>query len=229
MLLTSFNTTHQAANLASNSSRAEPTVQVSSSTRDMDVSNLLRWLGAQPDRNAFSERGIMKLEDTGNWTPAFPDSNTNLTSLSPYFLSNPMIVPITLDIKTITACLWWGGSSMGAVAVNSHPIYVAVIQAILQRTGRPALVMEAFWTMHYQSYYYDNLNSFDVFANATLTTWLSVLMPVHWTGYTTICALVAAHHVLLGVVTWCFLTKTKYSQNRCYGTKPLYILTVAPT
>ncbi len=72
--------------------------------------------------------------------------------------------------------------------------------------------MQAFWTLVYQSYYYDSLQFFDVMADATYTTWEPVSVPVQWTGFIIVICLLTLHLILVMGIFCYFNKSTQFSK-----------------
>ncbi|KAI8959798.1 hypothetical protein F5Y11DRAFT_367803 [Daldinia sp. FL1419] len=93
-----------------------------------------------------------------------------------------------------------------------HPIYTNILRKSLQMTGRPAVAAQVFITMVSLSAYYDFLPTFDISANASMSTWVKVSMPVRWTGFIVVTTVIAMHTVLVAGILVAFVRYTKYSK-----------------
>jgi hypothetical protein len=89
-----------------------------------------------------------------------------------------------------------------------------VLQRILQTTNRPALALQAWWTLLFAAYYYDNLPLFDITAPAAVARWEKTLVPVRWTGLATVAGLAAVHALVMVVVLCMFLQRARFSVVR---------------
>ncbi|KAI0384253.1 hypothetical protein F5Y04DRAFT_293551 [Hypomontagnella monticulosa] len=182
----------------------EPTITSKGGLRALDVSQLLTWLGVAPEAQ-LETRSVLKLEEMTPWKSAFISlDNHHMASYSP---TPPQLTPEN-----------FAGSFLVCSHDNSrgprHYIYTAVIQKILETTGRPALAAQAFITILYQSLYYDALPMFDISANAQITKWVLVSIPLRRVGFITVCALTAAHTLVVLGILIAFISSTKYSKLR---------------
>ncbi|OTA91425.1 hypothetical protein M434DRAFT_388607 [Hypoxylon sp. CO27-5] len=176
--------------------RTEPTV-LAALAKDLDLSQLLFWLGIAPQVQSFEARGILDLEAISPWK--------RTEGLGIYEPREPdLAIWAYREEKYFQIC-----ASCGSIS-PLHYIYAGVIQEVLQTTGHPALAAQAFVTLIYQSLYYDQLSTFDIYAEANTTSWVRVSMPVQWTGFIVVCALTAAHTLLVLGILIAFLMSTKY-------------------
>jgi hypothetical protein len=93
-----------------------------------------------------------------------------------------------------------------------HPVHTRILLDSLAATNSPARALQAFWTVVYQSYYYDNLQFFNVFSNSSYVTWSSVLVPTQTRGLALVISFVVAHLVLVYVTLICFHRQTRFSR-----------------
>jgi hypothetical protein len=189
----------------------------------VDAQNLVSWLGIEtttgdtPPSKSNQGRGLATLEDRGNWTetdyevvserPELADW-TSLGSESDSgqsFLGDNSTLTMTYTIQPFSQTL--ANSKHFAV----YPTYCAILQRILQQTNRPALAVQSWWTLLFAAYYYDNLATFDISAPAAVARWEPTLIPVRNAGFLAVLALAAAHLVLMAIVLWAFLARTRYA------------------
>ncbi|OTA57531.1 hypothetical protein K449DRAFT_450236 [Hypoxylon sp. EC38] len=183
--------------ISSAAPRTEPTV-TAGIVKDLDVSQLLLWLGITPQVQSLEERGILDLESVSPWEK-IGGGGGMYDPITP-----TLFIWADEDDKYMQVC------TRCKSMVPLHPVYVDVIQAALGNTGRPALAAQAFVTLIYQSLYYDQLLAFDIYVEANSTNWISVSMPAQWTGFIVVCALTAAHTLLVLGILIAFATSTKY-------------------
>ncbi|KAI1414082.1 hypothetical protein F5Y13DRAFT_188606 [Hypoxylon sp. FL1857] len=144
----------------------------------------------------------MSLEDVSLWTP---EGNLGIYEPIPPILSLRNKESSGLLVTPFLISAYCGGLS------PLHPIYASTIQTILRTTGSPALAAaQAFITMIYQSFYYDQFPTLDISADANVTSWIRVSVPVQWTGFIVVYVLTGAHTLLVLGILVAFTMSTKY-------------------
>ncbi|KAI1503046.1 hypothetical protein F5X99DRAFT_376598 [Biscogniauxia marginata] len=93
-----------------------------------------------------------------------------------------------------------------------HPVHTEILIDILASTRQPALALQAFWTLVYQSYYYDTLQFFNIFSNSSYVLWKPASVPTTSHGFTAVCCRMAMHLVLFFGILTAFLRCTQFSK-----------------
>ncbi|KAH9883824.1 hypothetical protein F4778DRAFT_801000 [Xylariomycetidae sp. FL2044] len=194
---------------------SEPTLAIDNTTRDLNTENVLRWLGASKESASLSERGVLAmrlLENNDPWlSPRDAQPRIGDVLMSAPLSGNPLGQyhrDGNMTYRICNDCPQDFVENLGYF----HPVYSKILEDTLASTGQPAIALQAFWTLVYQSYYYDNLRFFNVFGNSTYEPWTAVVVPVSKRGFIAVCSMIAAHLVLMCAILYVFLRHTKFSK-----------------
>lgn len=181
--------------------------------KDVDTKDLLNGLGASARPLSIADRGLFSPKSDTDWNDTL---ESQMNSDSPYAIQAPLdgniMGPFHREWVTTYQLCTWCRPTFQANLSYLHPVYTAIIQQSLQSTGRPVLALQAFWTLVYQSYYYDSLQFFDIMADAKCGTWATVSLPVKWTGFVVTACMLTLHLVLVFSVYFYFNKHTKFSK-----------------
>ncbi|KAI1207370.1 uncharacterized protein F4807DRAFT_186433 [Annulohypoxylon truncatum] len=104
-------------------------------------------------------------------------------------------------------------ASYGVSSINPFVDYVRVFMDTLQYTNRPALAIQAAFTIMAMSMHYTNLPTLDIPANVSITQAVSVTVPVRWTGLAIVAGMACANVISIIVVTFVFILRTRFSKQ----------------
>ncbi len=198
---------YQLVNVSSTSPLTGRVLAADNSTGTPDPANLLQWLGVSDQSMAPAERGILSLEES-DWLN-MDGFQPNHGLITRPLAGNPM--GQYYDNSTTYRLCFSCSSSTADGLEYLHPVYTALILRSLTDKG-PAEALQAFWTLVYQSYYYDTLQFFDFFDTGTYTSWTPVLVPVRWGGFITVCCMAAVHLLSLFGILFVFVRQTRFSR-----------------
>ncbi|ORY01184.1 hypothetical protein BCR34DRAFT_99947 [Clohesyomyces aquaticus] len=108
-----------------------------------------------------------------------------------------------------TFCLEATGSEASDGAIAIHRAHTALFQDILTTTNNIALAMQAVFTVIIQMAFYDFLSEFDAKTDVSVTHNISVLIPVYWSGFTTVIAMLSVHLLMVLIILAMFLKSTR--------------------
>ncbi|KAI0599995.1 hypothetical protein F4775DRAFT_85198 [Biscogniauxia sp. FL1348] len=204
---------YQVINAWSDSPLVEKILVTDNDTKALNSTNLLLWLGATENKTTLTDRSVLAFEIP-------PGQSRDGTREQPWIGSTSMIRPL-------------GGNPMGRYYVDGnmtyklcehcepqyadgvayfHTVYTKILRDVLASSpGGPALALQAFWTLVYQAYYYDNLPFFNIFSNSSSVLWEPVQVPTGWGGLAAVCGIMVAHLALFFAVLAVFLRRTRFS------------------
>ncbi|KAF8247326.1 hypothetical protein K440DRAFT_661521 [Wilcoxina mikolae CBS 423.85] len=87
-----------------------------------------------------------------------------------------------------------------------HQIYQSILNAVIADTNRASLALQAIFTLHTASGYYDQLEKFDGYNTSTLQTVRPVIVPVGKRGLFTVAGIIGLHFLSVGLVFWLYFT-----------------------
>jgi hypothetical protein len=181
-----------------------------------DTDDVRNMMGATKEPQSLSERGILSLRQPANWTETVMNatgeqfiSNSILQSLRR--LEHPEIKRYYPDYDQTRVYPQTALLTPYSQYNSVNRALAAVFQDIIQSTGNPALAFQAMFTTMSQTAYYQALPLFFLDGAATLATSVSYTVPVRWTGYAIVMALLIVHAVLVITAMVLFLSKTNHS------------------
>lgn len=200
---------YKTVNISSVSPLAERTLAIDDTTRTPDPTNLLQWLGVSNMSSSLAERGVFDLKESGwLWRKG---GQPGLSGLVARPLSgNPMGQFYKDRSTTYRLCFICSSNAVDGLAYL-HPVHTALLRQSLDVSG-PAKALQAFWTLVYQSYYYDTMQFFDYFDNGTYNSWTTVLVPVQCGGFVVVCCMAVTHLLLVCGIAVVFLRQTRFSK-----------------
>ncbi|KAI8631249.1 hypothetical protein F5Y19DRAFT_483128 [Xylariaceae sp. FL1651] len=178
-------------------------------TKALDTANLLQWLDASNKTSSYQERGVQSLGRITNLAGVQP--RIGILPINRPLGGNPL-GPYYQDGKMTYWLCERCPEKFSNGPAYFHPVYTRILQDSLAETGQPSKALQAFWTLIYQAYYYDNLLFFNVFSNSTYTSWSMVLAPVQWRGFIVVIVLTITHLLLVYGTCAHFLYWTKFSK-----------------
>lgn len=199
---------YQLVDISSDSSLKEQSLSMHNSPQVPNPTNLLQWLGATNYSLSLGNRGVMLLT---NVTADDHRPQPNHWLLDCPLSRNPLGKFFKDRTTTYNLCFLCDEGGADDNVAYLHPIYTAVIRQSLADSG-PAKTLQAFWTLVYQSYYYDTLPFYDYMWNGTYESWVPVQVPVRRHGFITICSLAAIHLLLILSILSVFLRQTRFSR-----------------
>ncbi|KAI5926649.1 hypothetical protein F4810DRAFT_707186 [Camillea tinctor] len=204
---------YQLINAWSNAPLVEKILVTDNDTKALNSTNLLLWLGATENKTSLVERSVLAF-DIPPGKPTEGDKGQlwiGSTLMTRPLGGNPMGRYFNDRHMTYKLCEGCIPEYADGVAYF-HPVYTKILTDILASPGDPALALQAFWTLVYQSYYYDNLQFFNTFSNSTYVLWESVQVPTSWNGLVAVCSMMGAHLVLFFGILTVFIRRTKFSK-----------------
>lgn len=199
---------YQLVNISSDSPLTERILATDNSTQTPDPTDLLEWLGVSHQSMKLGHRGILTLEEP-NWFSKGgyqPKRGFIAGPLS----GNPMGQYYKDKSTTYRICFLCSGDATDGLAYL-HPVHTALVQRSLKNSG-PAKALQAFWTLVYQSYYYDTLQFFNYFDNGTYNSWVPVLVPVRYGGFVAVCCMAITHLLVVFCISVVFVRQTRFSK-----------------
>ncbi|PHH78244.1 hypothetical protein CDD82_3156 [Ophiocordyceps australis] len=94
---------------------------------------------------------------------------------------------------------------------NRSSLSLGILQDIFQRTGNLALMLQSFYTLSFISSYYRAFIFSKVTQNAKTQFWQRYNIPVRWTGFAGVMAIIVTHVIVLVITSGLFVTCTHHS------------------
>ncbi|KAF4996676.1 hypothetical protein FDECE_12328 [Fusarium decemcellulare] len=188
--------------------------EVSSLTVRTNDTSVLRQMGVGISPDNTTGRGILDLQIHSGpelWADLSSDPDVEMDVQSDYFV---------LWVTLFEYSLLGGWSLAGRLLaydvttrINwaTHPEHTAVFQNILRETGDPAQAIQALVFRVYQMLYYDFLPIFDPTHNVTMIKAEDVVIPLRWTNFAIVMAIIAAHFIVTAVTMVLFAKRTESS------------------
>ena len=196
-----------------NEGAAEPTMNYIG-TNLYDTSSVRAQLGALPGSVSPSPRNILNLNDP---TPAATDTYTlrdvkpfRVDPFGPLTSSSPPV--IRLPVCKYCQPVYTGSNEQSAAAARNTT--VQVLQDIIDTTGNPALLIQAFITQAFRASYAASIPFFADAAAVTTQQTAQILIPVQWRGLAAVVVVLAVHVAVVSVVVGLFATRTRVSVVR---------------
>lgn len=181
-----------------------------------DTKDVRKMLGATKEPVSLSERGILNLRQPANWTEMIMNTTgqrfiTSSILQSLRRLEHPDVVRYYPNYDQARLAPQTALLTPYSEYNSVNRALAAVFQDIIQSTGNPALAFQAMFTTLSQIAYYQALPLFFLDEMATVALSASYTMPVRWTGYATVMALLVVHAILVITAVVLFLSKTDHS------------------
>ncbi|OSS46053.1 hypothetical protein B5807_08040 [Epicoccum nigrum] len=181
-----------------------------------DTEHVRKMMGATREPLSLNERGILSLKQPANWT------ETIMNATGEQFITDSILQSLRrlehAEIKRYYPDYDQTRVYPQTALLTPYSQYnsvnralAAVFQDIIQSTGNPALAFQAMFTTMSQTAYYQALPLFFLEGAATLATSVSYTVPVRWTGYAIVMALLVVHAILVITAMVLFLSKTDHS------------------
>ena len=190
------------------------------------TSNIQLQLGAMGPNQSWSDRAILNLsgheilqtvaDRRSHWS--VPKSRI-FSYTKPWFdVSTPTYPWIAsraiqaLGIgKSLAYCVFCDEQLYSNDTSVVNIVQGSIFNDTLIKTGSPALALQAQLTMLMRLAYYAWLPLFDAEANVTTTSFSSSLVPISYRGFWAVVGILAAHIILTTLISFLFITRTKYS------------------
>ncbi|KAF2027357.1 hypothetical protein EK21DRAFT_72099 [Setomelanomma holmii] len=175
-----------------------------------DTNDVRKALGATGQTLTPAERGLFQLHTVSNWTAQSTGVVYNKTGLDFLMDSiqkiNYMNEEDALNVGDTTFFVEYCPPDW-----SMHRTHATILQEILHATGNPALVVQSLFTILLQMAYYDFLPEYDLTATANYYSEVQVNVPVQWTAFAGVLAMLFIHFALLTIAVVLFLTRTEMS------------------
>lgn len=171
-----------------------------------DTTQVQKMLGADGAELSPEQRRLLTIIPPTNWNASRMKTLYN-TKEYPYIFDILELAGAGEDKKGTTYHL----SPNGPRPESMHRSHAALMQQILTHSANPALAMQALWTILLEISYYDLLPLNNVKSNATYGLSQQVLIPVRWTCFAAVMAILGLHFILVSTALALFLTRTEMS------------------
>ncbi|KAI1453691.1 hypothetical protein F4805DRAFT_478247 [Annulohypoxylon moriforme] len=166
----------------------EPIVPYDPKLETIDTSAVRTLLGVNPQSQTPSDRQLLSINSI---------SNTTIDSRLLHYLDSAITsgifgIPDPPSGTTING----DSASYGVSSINPFVDYVRVFMDTLQYTNRPALSIQAAFTIM-----------------AIITQAVSVTVPVRWTGLAIVAGVVCANTISIIAITFVFILRTRFSKQ----------------
>ncbi|KAI0006664.1 hypothetical protein F4779DRAFT_595723 [Xylariaceae sp. FL0662B] len=183
----------------------EPTIPWDPKAQTVDTRGVRTLLGVNPSAMNASARSILTINELSNITT---DSRL-LHYLDGAINSGIFGIQEPPAGTTING----DGASYGVPSINPYLDYPTVFQDTLEETNHPALAIQAMFSIMAQFLHYANLEMLDVPEDVSITVAVSTTVPVRWTGFAIVTAIVCANIVCVITITCLFLVRTQFSKQ----------------
>ncbi|KAI1773425.1 hypothetical protein F4818DRAFT_109059 [Hypoxylon cercidicola] len=183
----------------------EPTASFDPKTKVIDTTAVRTLLGVNPNATSPSDRQLLTINALDNTTT---DSRL-VRYLNGAINSGIYGIPELPSGVTING----DGASYGASTINPMFDYATELQDVLKTTNRPALAIQGMFTIMAMSLHYAQIVLADIEDDVSLTTAVSVTIPVRWTGLAISAGIVGANLVCIVAITVLFLLRTRFSKQ----------------
>jgi hypothetical protein len=162
-------------------------------------------LGADGSERTPEERGLLTLKSATNWTAMSMKNRYNVSALA-FSMDNLAKVDTDDYMGDTYQFVPW---SVPQDAM--HRSHTALLQQSLEKTGSPALALQALLTVLMQLSYYDVFPLYDVYYPATVGLAEDVLIPRRWNSFAGVIGILGLHFVLVSIAVILFITRTEMS------------------
>ena len=189
----------------SNSDGQEPSLRWNISAGVYSNGVVRDFLGASQNRRTPEDRGLLRLQSRSNWSAADADDVLGVRTINYVWTAvqqtrQPVILNLASSIPKESELL------------IPHRGHVGLFQDIMTHTsGNAALAVQALFTTLIQMAYHDYLAEYDVDGTAAVRFSRGVVIPRQWNGFIGFCVILAAHLVLVFLITALFLACTTTS------------------
>ncbi|KAI1441688.1 hypothetical protein F5Y02DRAFT_421760 [Annulohypoxylon stygium] len=206
----------------------EPLVPYDPKLETVDTSAVRTLLGVNLEKQTPSDRQLLTINSISDTTI---DSRL-LHYLDGAITSGTFGIPDPSSGTTISG----SSASYGLSSITPFVDYVMVFMDTLQYTNRPALALQAQFTIMAMQMHYANLYTLDMPANVSVTQAVSVTVPVRWTGLAIVAGIVCANTISIIAITFVFILRTRFSKqghfwhtiSQLISEKTIDILQVSP-
>ncbi|OAL02176.1 hypothetical protein IQ06DRAFT_292895 [Phaeosphaeriaceae sp. SRC1lsM3a] len=171
--------------------------------------------GATKEHYTIEDRGQLRLENKANWTTSGVQQVWNITTdefiwdtLSRYDYAAAHSFDDMAGVGVGLTTMFTSGSLPD---YSVHRTHAAVFQDIIQKTGNPAVALQALTTILLQMAYYDFLSEYDVSAPAKWKTSAILNIPNQWKAFGVVLGLLVVHFTLVITAVRLFLARTEMS------------------
>ncbi|OTA70706.1 hypothetical protein K449DRAFT_320772 [Hypoxylon sp. EC38] len=183
----------------------EPTVPYDPKLQTADTTAVRTLLGVNPQAPTPSDRQLLTVNSISNTTT---DSRL-LHYFDGALTSGIYGIPDLPSGTTING----DGASYGVSSINPFLDYAIVFQDTLNATNRPALAIQATFTIMAMEMHYANLAMLDVPEDVSITMAVPATVPVRWTGFALVVGIVCANTISIVAITAVFLLRTRFSKQ----------------
>ncbi|KAI1416139.1 hypothetical protein F5Y13DRAFT_154645 [Hypoxylon sp. FL1857] len=183
----------------------EPTVPYDPKLRTADTAAVRTLLGVNHRKPTPADRQLFTVNSV---------SNTTIDSRLLHYLDGALTsgiygIPDPPSGTTING----DGASYGVSSINPFLDYDLTFQNTLNETNRPALALQATFTIMAMDLHYANLAQLDVPEEVSITLAVPVTVPVRWTGFAIVAGIVFANTISIIAITVVFLLRTRFSKQ----------------
>ncbi|KAF9699213.1 hypothetical protein EKO04_003121 [Ascochyta lentis] len=181
-----------------------------------ETGNVRRMLGATQEPLSLNDRGILDFKQPANWTESILNTTSQdfitasiLDGLRK--LENPDMKMYYPDYDESRVYPQTAVLTPYSPYNSINRAHTALFQDVIQTTENPALAFQAMFTTISSMAYYNALPLFFMDQNATVASSKSFTIPVQWTGFAVVVALLFVHAILVITAVVLFLCKTDHS------------------
>ncbi|KAI1136192.1 hypothetical protein F5Y05DRAFT_113696 [Hypoxylon sp. FL0543] len=183
----------------------EPTIPYDPKLRTVDTTAVRTLLGVNPQKPNPSDRQLLTVNSISNVT-----TDSRLLHYFDGALGSGIYgTPDPPSGTTING----DGASYGVSSINPFLDYAMTFQNTLNETNRPALAIQATFTIMAMDIHYANLALLDVPEDVSITMAVPVTVPVRWTGFAIVAGIVCANTISIIAITAVFLLRTRFSKQ----------------
>lgn len=183
----------------------EPAIPYDPKVETTDTTAVQTLLGVNPKASSPSDRQLLTINSVSNTTTDLRFLRYLDIALNSAIFGIPEL-PSGITINGDSA-------SYGLSTINPYLDYPETFRHALNETNRPALAIQAMFTIMAMQMHYADLSYLDIPEEVSLTTAVSVQIPVRWTGLAIVMGIVCANMICIVVVTILFLLRTRYSKQ----------------
>ncbi|KAL2105097.1 hypothetical protein VUR80DRAFT_9003 [Thermomyces stellatus] len=184
--------------------RTEPSMQWDKQAASFNTDAQLSQLGASRDPGSPADRGILELTPRSEWEDG-DFVNKSLPTADFFWLNVEAAFPFE-EASAITL-----SKRVGLDRSHGHLAHGAVFHDALRSTKSPARAAQATLARIHQMAYYDQLTQQTTSAGAEASFATSARVPVRYRGFIAVTALIAAHFIIVAVVTVLFQGLTRHT------------------
>ncbi|KAM7197913.1 hypothetical protein V8F20_006361 [Naviculisporaceae sp. PSN 640] len=158
-----------------------------------------------------AERGILTLHKRENWTADLVDARHFAEKATDILWRGNMPVVRNGSAVGVMLCRFCLNLDSRTI-FRAHQSHIMVFQQVLRQTGSLAYAIQALFTILLQRGWYDYIDEFDVWAEASYTMYTSnSLIPVRMVGMPVVMATILAHNIVVLTVVIMFLRPQRIS------------------